>query len=159
MFLLSPFFLTWLFFLFSVPLWAKIRGMINRFFPFNGGAYTTDSLVCAKSLFGIKPPLKDVWAFNISLLAVRSKRFFHDCALSYNELPYISVVGNMFINDHRDCAAVDFWKFRHLPDGQLVPPSSSEVYKILVENVYLDFFAAFLKTPFLTFFVGVLLFF
>ena len=37
-----------------------------------GGAYTYNSLICLDSIFSIRPPLKDLWAFNISLLASRS---------------------------------------------------------------------------------------
>ena len=79
-----------------------------------------------------------------SLLAVRSK-FFPDCSMKYDDLPSIKLVGNMFIKDHRDCAAVDFWMYSHSQDGTLVPPSpptSSEVYKVLVKGVYLEKAAA-----------------
>ena len=111
-----------LFFVLPPALWRRIRSLIHRFFPFNGGAYFIDDLVCAKQLYGLKPPLKDVWAFNISLLAVRSERFSLNCTLNYNDLPKIDIVHNMFIKDHRDCAAVDFWMFSHEEDGTLVPP-------------------------------------
>jgi hypothetical protein len=55
-----------LFFILPKALWERIRGIIHRFFPFNGGAYFADSLVCSNLFFGVKPALKDVWAFNIS---------------------------------------------------------------------------------------------
>ena len=137
-FIVSLFSYIALFFILPEELWKSIRELIRRFFPFNGGAYFMDELVCARQLYGVKPPLKDVWAFNISLLAVRSK-FFPDCAIKYSDLPLIDVRYNMSIKDHRDCAAVDFWMFSHEEDGTLVPPSpptSSQVYKILVKGVY-----------------------
>ena len=46
-----------LFFVLPPALWRRIRGLINRFFPFNGGAYFVDELVCAKHLFGLKARL------------------------------------------------------------------------------------------------------
>ena len=129
-----------LFFILPESLWKVIRGMIHRYFPYNGGAYFADELVCSKFFYGVKPPLKDVWAFNISLLAVRSK-FFPDCGILYKDLPLINIVGNMFITDHQDCAAVDFWMFSHSEEGRLIPPTpptSSEVYKVLVEGVFME---------------------
>ena len=130
-----------LFFILPKLLWDRIRGLIQRYFPFNGGAYFADELVCAKHFYGVKPGLKDVWAFNVSLLTVRSTRFFPDCETKYDDLPTINVYGNMFISDHRDCAAIDFWMFSHQEDGTLVPPSpptSAEVYKVLVKGVYVE---------------------
>ena len=47
----------------------------------------------------------------------------------------------MLITDHRDAACIDFWRGHHLSDGTLVPlpkPTSPEVYKSLIEDVYLD---------------------
>ena len=103
----------------SLPteLWKKIKNAISKVvIPVNGGA------------------------FNISLLAVRSP-LFRNPTHNYFSLPSIGIKFNMHIKDHRDAAAVDFWRSRHLPDGRLVPlpaPSSTEVYKILVDDVYLD---------------------
>ena len=96
-------------------------------------------LVCAKKLFSIKPALKDVWAFNLSLLAVRS-RFFLD-SLNYHAFPKLHMKNNMLITDHRDAACIDFWRGHHLSDGTLVPlpkPTSPEVYKSIIEDVYLN---------------------
>ena len=109
-----------------------------KFFPFNGTVYPYQALVCAKGIFGVKVALKDVWAFIISLLAVRSK-IFSNTSANYHLLPHIDLRFKMFISQHRDAAAVDVWRSRHLPDGTLVPPSpctSSEVYKIVVADVY-----------------------
>jgi hypothetical protein len=111
-----------LFFIFPTDLWKKIKEAIAKtVVPFNGGAFTYSSLVCAKKLFSVKSPLKDVWAFNVSLLAVRSK--FFSPTYNYHQLPYVKTKNNMHISDHRDAAAVGFWRSRHLPDGTLVPPN------------------------------------
>jgi len=140
-FIVSLFSYHGLFFILPTELWKKIKNAISKVvIPFNGGAFTYDSLVCAKKIFSLKLPLKDVWAFNISLLAVRSP-LFKNPTQNYFSLPTIRTNYNMHIVDHRDAAAVDFWRSRHLPDGRLVPlsaPSSTEVYKILVDDVYLD---------------------
>jgi hypothetical protein len=72
-FIISLFSYVGLFFVLPAEIWSTIKGAIAKLVtPFNGGAYTYESLICAKALFGMKPALKDVWAFNISLLAVRS---------------------------------------------------------------------------------------
>ena len=130
-----------LFFILPTELWKKIKSCISKaIIPFNGGAFSYNSLVCAKKIFSLKTPLKDVWAFNISLLAVRSP-LFSDLKQNYFLLPTIKIKYNMHVCDHRDAAAVDFWRSRHLPDGSLVPPpspTSPEVYKIVVEDVYLE---------------------
>jgi hypothetical protein len=89
-----------LFFILPTDLWKKIKSAISRtIIPFNGGAFTYSSLVCAKKIFSVKPSLKDVWAFNISLLAVRSK--FFSPTINYHQLPTIKVKHNMHITDHR----------------------------------------------------------
>jgi len=140
-FIVSLFSYHGLFFILPTELWKKIKNAISKVvIPFNGGAFTYDSLVCAKKIFSLKLPLKDVWAFNISLLAVRSP-LFKNPTQNYFSLPTIGTNFNMHITEHRDAAAVDFWRSRHLPDGRLVPlsvPSSTEVYKVLVDDVYLD---------------------
>lgn len=111
-----------LFFIFPTELWKKIKNLISRsVIPFNGGAFSYSSLVCAKKIFFLKTTLKDIWAFNISLLAVRSP-LFSQTSNNYHQLPTINTRFNMHISDHRDAAAVDFWRSRHLPDGTLVPP-------------------------------------
>jgi hypothetical protein len=140
-FIVSLFSYIALFFVLPKAIWGQFRAAVLKVFPFNGTAYPYEALVCGKQIFSIKPPLKDVWAFNVSLLAVRS-RLFTNTSGNYHTLPYIKLAkNNMFIKDHRDAAAVDFWRSRHLPDGRLLPPSpptSSEVYKVLVEDVYLE---------------------
>ena len=139
-FIVSLFSYIALFFVLPTAIWTRIRGAILTLFPFNGTAYPYEALVCGKQIFAVKPALKDVWAFNVSLLAVRSK-YFSNTSAKYQDLPCIDLKNSMLIKHHRDAAAVDFWRSRHLPDGTLVPPSpptSSEAYKILVEDVYLD---------------------
>ena len=97
-----------------------IEGAISKaIISFNGGAYTYTSLVCAKKLLSIKPAFEDVWAFNVSLLAVRS-RFFHT-AHNYHDFPNIKIKNNMLITDHRDAACIDFWRGNHLSG----PPSKT----------------------------------
>ena len=139
-FIVSLFSYISLFFILPTDLWKPFTNLVRKIFPFNGGAFSYSSLVCANKIFSVKPGLKDVWAFNVSLLAVRSP-LFTSLSTNYNDLPSINLKYNLFIKDHRDAAAVDFWRSRHLPDGTLVPPSpptSSEVYKILVNDVYLE---------------------
>jgi len=139
-FIVSLFSYISLFFILPPDLWSVVKETIRKVFPFNGGAYTYTSLVCAKQLFRVRPALKDVWAFNLSLLAVRSP-YFRNLTNNYFNLPKLDPLFNMFIKDHRDIAAIDFWRASHLPDGRLVPPSpptSSEAYKLIVEDVYLD---------------------
>jgi ribonuclease HI len=70
---------------------------------------------------------------------VRSRFFAVTC--NYAQLPYINVKNTRFICRHRDAAAIDFWRGKHLPDGKLLPLSngkSSSVYKALIADVYLD---------------------
>ena len=110
----------------------------SQTFPLQRHGVPYKSLVCAKEVFGIRPALKDVWAFIVSLLAVRSEVFSNTSA-NYYSLVRPKLGHNMFISQHRDAAAFDFWGFRMLPDGTLVPPSpctSSEVYKIIIAGVY-----------------------
>ena len=65
-----------LFFILPEGLWKRIRFLISQYFPFHGTAFFTDVLTCSKQFYGVKPGLRDLWAFNISLLAVRSVGFF-----------------------------------------------------------------------------------
>ena len=72
-FIVSIFSYIGLFFVLPTPLWRVIKNAISKLIiPFNGSAFTYESLVCSNIFYKIKPPLKDVWAFNISLLASRS---------------------------------------------------------------------------------------
>ena len=80
-FIVSLFSYISLFFILPPELWSVVKEAIRKVFPFNGGAYTHTSLVCAKQLFRVRPALKDVWAFNTSLLAVRSPFFTDLCQL------------------------------------------------------------------------------
>ena len=118
----------------------SIRGLIHKLIvPFNGGAYTYESLVCWTKLFSIKPSLKDLWAYNAALLAARSP-ILHS-RLNYWKLPKLEVVISKSISNHRDAAAVDFWRGRHAFDGTLIPLSdfsSPFLYNSLVEDEYLD---------------------
>src|SRR6185312_13986017 len=103
--------------------------------PYNGAGLTYGSLVCAGSLWHVRPALKDLWAFNVSLLAVRSP--YIRTTVNYNSLPYVHIKHSRFISEHRDAAAIDFWLGRHLPDGTLTPlSSSSAVYKAIVFDAF-----------------------
>ena len=139
-FIVSIFSYISLFFILPVEIWKSLKTLISRsFIPYRGGGFTYESLVCITEIYGAKPALKDVWAFNISLLAVRSP--FFSSSLNYHQLPSIDIRHNMHITDHRDAAAVDFWRSRHLPTGQLLPvspPTSPTVYKTIIKDVYLD---------------------
>ena len=138
-FIVSIFSYIALFFVLPEEIWVRVRCKILRLFPFNGTAYPYEALVCGKHIFAVKPALKDLWAFNVSLLAVRSP-IFSNVSANYFSLPTIDFRANMLISEHRDAAAVDFWRSRHTEDGTLVPlarPTSSEAYKVLVIDVYL----------------------
>ena len=129
-----------LFFVLPSENWKSIKNLISKaIIPFNGGAFTYDTLTCGNTLYHIKPALRDVWAANVALLSVRSSYF--NPFLNYHSLPAIDLRFNMHISDHRDAAAVDLWRSRHLPDGKLLPitpPTSPTTYKIFVEDVFLD---------------------
>jgi ribonuclease HI len=80
-----------------------------------------------------------VWAFNVSLLAVRSPHI--SSSANYFLLPHIDLRFTKIITKHRDAAAVDFWRSRHLPDGTLIPlpkATSSIIYKVIIKDVYYD---------------------
>ena len=139
-FIVSLFSYIALFFVLPEELWRGVRSAILSLFPFNGTAYPYEALVCGRQVFSIKPALKDVWAFNVSLLAVRSK-LFTCTSNNYFLLRHYELYGSMRISHHRNAAAVDFWRSRHLPDGTLIPlspPTSAEAYKVIVEDVYLE---------------------
>src|SRR5688572_11472322 len=71
-FIVSIFSYVGLFFTLPTPLWRIIKRAISKLvIPFNGSAYKYEALVCSHILYKLNPPLKDVWAFNISLLASR----------------------------------------------------------------------------------------
>ena len=129
-----------LFFVLPTELWKIIKNLVAKaIIPFNGGAFTYDTLLCGHKIYHLKPALRDVWAANVSLLAVRSSYFNPD--LNYHDLPAIDLRFNMHISDHRDAAAVDLWRGRHRPDGSLIaitPPTSPATYKIFVDDVFLD---------------------
>ena len=139
-FIISLFSYHFLFFVIPKEFYKTIKGLIIKLVtPFNGGAYTYESLVCLNFVFSIRPPLKDLWAVNVALLAVRSPLI--SSTSSYRHLPAVSIVFSKFIRDHRDAAAVDFWRDRHLDDGTLTPLlkcTSPLVYQALVEDVYLQ---------------------
>ena len=103
------------------------------------GSYTYESLVCRRVLYGVKPSLRDPWAFVISLLAVRSPLALSTA--NYRDLPDVGIKYTRLIRRHRDAASVDLWRGRHLPDGSLVPlspVSSSTAYKSIIRDTYLD---------------------
>ena len=139
-FIVSLFSYIGLFFVLPHELWLVVKGLVASFFPFRGRAYSYESLVCSQQIFSVKPALKDVWAFNVSLLAVRSPLFVSPPRNSA-QLVRPDLTDCMFIHVHRDAAAYDFWRFHQLPDGRLVspsPPTSSRVYKIIVEGFFLE---------------------
>ena len=123
-FIISIFSYVGLFFVLPPDLWAPLKRAISLLVtPFHGGAYTYESLVCAGLMFGAKPFLKDTWAFTNSLLASRSALISSEA--NYNDLPYVDLSFTKLISRHRDAAAVDFWRSRHLPDGTLLSLSST----------------------------------
>ena len=128
-----------LFFIIPKEYYVSIKSLVSKLVtPFNGGAYTYDSLLCLNSMFSIRPALKDLWAFNVSLLAARSP--FISTTVKYDTLPGISLVWSKFISEHRDASAIDFWGGRHLDDNTLTPlPNcdSTSIYQALVEDNYL----------------------
>ena len=129
-----------MFFVLPIGLWKIVKSAISKLIiPFNSGGFTYESLVCASHMFNMKPSLKDVWCFVISLLAVRSPLI--SPTNNYFNLPSINLTFTKLISRHRNAAAVDFWRSSHSEDGTLLPPkslSSSSVYNILVGDVYLD---------------------
>ena len=129
-----------LFFVLPTETWKLIKNLVAKsIIPFNGGAFSYDILSCGNRLYHIKPALRDVWAANVALLSVRSSYF--NPSLNYHSLPSIDLRYNMHISDHRDAAAVDFWRSRHRPDGSLLPitpPTSPTTYKIFIDDVFLD---------------------
>ena len=89
-------------------------------------------------MFSIRPPLKDLWAFNLSLLASRSNAISATC--NYYDIQDVSVRHSRFIKEHRDAAAIDFWRGRHLEDGTLTPLQQSTsplIYQALVDDEFL----------------------
>jgi len=139
-FIVSLFSYVALFYILPTGIWRKIKSAISKLvISYNGSGFTYESIVCANILYKISPALKDVWAYNISLLAVRSPLILSTS--NYFSLPSINVRNTKLISHHRDAAAVDFWRSRHLPDGKLLPLSkckSPDVYKIVITDVYLD---------------------
>ena len=139
-FIVSIFSYVGLFFILPTGIWRKIKYAISKLIvPLGGSGCTYESLVCADIIYNIKPALKDVWAFNISLLASRSP--FISSSFRYHDLPRVNVRFSKLINLHRDAAAVDFWRSRHLEDGTLLPLpkcSSSSIYKVITRDVFLD---------------------
>lgn len=138
-FIISLFSYHSLFFVIPKEYYVSIKSLVSKLVtPFNGGAYTYDSLLCLNFMFSIRPALKDLWAFNVSLLAARSP--FISTTDNYNTLPSISLVWSKFIRDHRDASAIDFWGGRHLDDNTLTPLpkcTSTSIYQALVEDNYL----------------------
>ena len=138
-FIISLFSYVGLFYVLPTGIWNVVRSAISKcIIPFNGGAFSYGSLICGKTLFNIKP-LKDVWAYVVSLLAVRSS--FISSSFNYFDLPSVNLTYTKIISRHRDAAAIDFWRSRHLPDGTLIPLSdlsSAEIYKIIIHDVYYE---------------------
>ena len=139
-FIVSLFSYIALFYVFPTALWRRLRCALAKFIiSFNGTAFTYEALVCGNLSFKINPALKDVWAFGISLLAVRSNYIFAD--VPYLSLPKINLRSTKIISRHRDAAAVDFWRGYHNPDGSLIPLNvvkSTDIYKIIIRDVYYE---------------------
>ena len=139
-FVISIFSYLSLFFIIPSATWKTFRRTVSiAVTPFHGGAYKYVTLVCLEQLYGIKPALRDVWAAGTSLLAVRSD-FIHS-TLNYRDLPSIDVKFSKHISKHRDAAAIDYWRGRHLEDGTLIPigtPKSTAVYRSIVADVFLE---------------------
>lgn len=137
-FIISLFSYHFLFFILPKEFYSTLKELIRKTVtPFNGGAYSYDSLVSLQLLFSIRP-LKDLWAFNVSLLASRSPLI--STSTNYHLLPAISLRSSKFIQEHRDASAVDFWRDRHLDDGTLLPlsnSSSTAIYQALITDNFL----------------------
>jgi ribonuclease HI/exonuclease III len=139
-FVISLFSYHFLFFVIPKEFYSSIKSLIIKLVtPFNGGAYTYESLLCLNFIFSIRPPLKDLWAVNISLLAARSP-YIHSNS-NYNDLPKISLAYSKFIIEHRDAAAIDFWRDRHIAESGILTPllkcTSPCIYQAMIEDVYL----------------------
>ena len=90
-----------------IPSCRQKNRYASSLFPSMVGPTPMISWFCVDLLFGIKPALKDLWAFNVSLLAARSSLI--TASINYNSLPDINIVFSRMIIKHRNCAAVDFW--------------------------------------------------
>ena len=127
-----------LFFVLPTELWTKIKEAIRlAVTPFNGGAYPYEALVCGGLQLGLKPALKDVWAFGLSLLAVRSPQF----PMNGVTPRFVDIRSSMSIVQHRNSAAYDLWCY--LPDQRKsTSPSSAKVYTIFVDGYFSPIAAA-----------------
>ena len=131
----------------------KIKEIIRiAITPLNGGAFPYTSLIFPTEQMGLKNVLKDLWAFNTSLLATRS--VYIRAEGRYWDLPYapqlISRAGRddeKLIFRHRDAAAIDFWSFwRTKPADdqssmllslpQKTPVKSVVISRILIQGRY-----------------------
>jgi len=129
-FIVSLFSYIGLFFVLPTGIWKTIKNAISKaIIPFNGGGFSYSSVVCAKSLFNINNALKDVWAFVVSLLAVRSP--FISSSSNYFDLPFVNLTFTKLISRHRDAAAIDFWRSRHL---LMVPLCLSLIFLVLAST-------------------------
>ena len=73
-FIISIFSYVGLYFVLPHKIYVDIKNAIAKcIIPFNGGAYTYETLICANLVYGLKPALKDIWCFTTSLLAVRPR--------------------------------------------------------------------------------------
>ena len=120
--------------------------------PLNGGAFPYTSLIFPTEQLGLKNVLKDLWAFNTSLLATRSVYIL--AKDRYWDLPYAPQLlsrdgrnDEKLIYRHRDAAAIDFWSFcRTTPDDDhdslllsLAPKTllnSSAISRLLIQGKY-----------------------
>jgi hypothetical protein len=124
---------------FCIP--KEILDEVNLFFrsfcvPLGGRGVHLPAFFCLENQFFVNPPLKDLWCYNVALLASRSPLI--SMTGTFSSIPPVSLRNCMHIFDHRNAAAKDFWLFSSRNDI-LEPPSnlsSSKLYKILIEKYF-----------------------
>ena len=151
-FIVSLFSYIGLFFVLPADIWPVIKNAISKLitplmvehFPLNLWFAPTSSLASSPPL---RISVKDIWAFVNSLLAARSP--FISSSSNYFDLPSIDPSFTKLISLHRDAAAIDYWRSKHLPDGTLTPPAkmgSSSLYKVFISDTYLDIASSHLSS-------------
>ena len=117
------------------PVVEALRRVIT---PHNGGAFCYSLALVGEKRGGTTAVLKDLWAFNVSLLAARSTliNFKGD----YSTLPHASDLQRMLISEHYDSAALDFLGFAVKTGSDVAyddfgGTSSAQLYKYLIKVV------------------------